>query len=114
MKRTASLLIVLSLVVLAAPAAMADNTCYICRFSFATCRPATATSTNAWTDCFSEDGICELRGSPCTPSLSASAAVPAPLASDYKVASVERLDEAQQPNADGLVASATVAAPATR
>jgi hypothetical protein len=112
MKRTASLLIVLSLVVLAAPAAMAE--CYICRFSYATCRPATATSTNAWTQCFSEDGICELSGSPCTVSASASASIPAPLASDYRVASVERLDEPQQPNADGLVATVATPAPATR
>ncbi|HEX9983559.1 MAG TPA: hypothetical protein VGF69_09855 [Thermoanaerobaculia bacterium] len=111
MKRTASLLIVLSLVVLAAPAAMAE--CFICRFSYATCRPATATSTNAWTQCFSEDGVCELSGSPCTVSPSASAAIPAPLASDYRVASVERLDEPQQ-NAGGLIAAVAAPAPATR
>ena len=87
MKRFTSLLIVLSLVVLAAPPAMAPE-CWTCRFSWATCYPASASSTQKWTQCTDGDGECYLSGSPCTPSLAASA----PLAFDYQVASVERLD----------------------
>ncbi|HEX8411689.1 MAG TPA: hypothetical protein VF883_22770 [Thermoanaerobaculia bacterium] len=91
MKRIMSLLIVLSVVALAAPPAMAAE-CWTCRFSWATCYPASASSTQRWTQCWSEDGVCELSGSPCPPALAAST----PLSVDYLVASVERVDEPQQ------------------
>ncbi|HEX8618468.1 MAG TPA: hypothetical protein VF911_12840 [Thermoanaerobaculia bacterium] len=108
MKRNA-LFVVLALVVLAAPAAMADN-CYICRFSYATCYPASPTQ-NGWTQCESAEGVCTLDGSPCGPWAKASLT---PLASEYQVATVERLDGPQQTPAEQTLVASAAAPSATR
>lgn len=108
MKRVASLLVVVSLVLLAAPSAMAA--CWICRFSYATCYPAADTNPAAWTQCTDGGGECYLDGSPCGVSERATT----PLASEFTIAAVERLDD-PQPQAEARAALvATAETPASR
>ena len=111
MKKRMTLLLVLAIALATAPAAMANH-CKRCRPLWEACALNT---TSGWVNCVWDESI-----NNCVTSVSCShlsAAVIEPLASEYAVASVERVDEAQpQTNADETrVASLeTAPAPATR
>jgi hypothetical protein len=108
-KRIALLVVVLT--VFAAPAAMADH-CFRCKIV-----PAPEVSyciyhTNAqflgWTECYSDETGCFVSGDRC---YGHPVQASTPLAADYEVASVERLDEPQTAASETVLAAA---APAKR
>ena len=86
-KRLILMLMVFALVLASAPVAMADH-CVTCRFG--TCRPAT---TAAYYSCTSNGTSCTLTGWGCGGPHPFTEEEP--LAAEFIVASVERLDEAQ-------------------
>lgn len=99
MKMRAISLLVLTLAVATAPAALASH-CRRCRVDRPTCVSA---SNYGFEICTYISGVSCILENFCGDHL---AAATAPLASEYQVASVERLDEAPQPKADEvLVAS---------
>lgn len=81
-------LLVLAIVLASAPVAMADH-CSICRNN--NCRPAV---TGGKPSCDIVSGVCTLSGLTCS---GPHPVIEEPFASEFTVASVERLDEQQQP-----------------
>ena len=108
MKRTLPLLALVSILLSFAPPAAADH-CLGCSFTL----PDTyCVSRNIGrTECQDFDGTCMTSGDSCNHSL---ASMP-PLAADFYVASVERLDDVPRPSQnETLIAAAEAARPATR
>lgn len=101
-------LLVLTLIVTIAPAALADH-CERCKPVSQTCGPA-ITSSSGYEICFEDAFGCHVEF-PCGPHLQAT---PEPLAAEFTVASVERLDEPNPPASETLIASVEAPAPATR
>jgi hypothetical protein len=101
-KRLIPLLAVIAIAFAAVPDAQA---CVRCQFSvdYSTCKWGTLFGS---TDCDDSTGQCVLSGESCRQSAAA-----APLATEYAIASVERIDEPQQP-AETLVASISLEQPA--
>ena len=94
MKKGLFALVALAMVLAAAPDAMADH-CWKCQ-NFTNCVPSTGYGTNY---CSDYSGSCVLSGGYCGgphPLIDTEE----PLAAAFVVASVERLDEPQQPRAD--------------
>lgn len=108
MKKRLLALLVLTIVMTIAPAAMADH-CARCRPVAQTCAPA---SNYGWDSCYRDEveGICYV-DTPCGDHV---AALSTPLAAEFAVASVERLDEPQTAAAATLVAAAATPVPVTR
>lgn len=109
MKKRLISLLVLTLVMALAPAAMANH-CLRCKPLAETC---VGSINYGFQYCDWDDwtGIC-VTSDPCG---NHSASLSQPLAAEYAVASVERIDEPQaNPAAETLVASAAAPAPATR
>lgn len=107
MKRLIPLIAIMLLAVTIAPGAMADH-CVRCKISMEfECNWGTNFGR---TDCFSDGFSCILSGPACNHQLAE-----APLAADFTVASVERLDEPATNAAPALVAELAkpAAAPAT-
>jgi hypothetical protein len=100
MKKRLVSLLVLSVVLTAfAPLALADH-CSICNASGTLCRPA---GSGGKPTCVVIGGVCMLSGSTCTgphPLIETE-----PLAAEFTVISVERLDEPQSPASETRVAS---------
>ncbi len=113
MKKRIFLLVVVILTLIAVPAAMANH-CVRCKPGptpgQSTCTVATGTLIGGYEGCYVENGACITFGAFCPPH---SAALTTPLASEYRVAAVERLDEPQTAASETLVAAAE-AAPSTR
>jgi hypothetical protein len=109
-KRIALLVVVLT--VFAAPSLMADH-CFRCKIvaqpGVSYCIYHTNTQFLGWTECYSDEFGCQVSGDRCYGHPLAQLSTP--LAAEYAVASVERLDEPQTANAETIVADA---APATR
>ena len=110
-KRIAFLVVVLT--VFAAPALMADH-CFKCKIVPAPEISYCVLHTNpnfktGWTECYDDELGCYPSGDRCYGHLAAQLSTP--LAAEYAVASVDRLDEPQTVKADAVVADAT---PATR
>lgn len=111
MKRIALLTAIALITVLsAAPDAMANH-CFRCKlFQQAfSCVPALGT-TPGYPICEADDHTCQTSGTQCA---THTASTP-PLASEYTVASVERLDEPDSDSRETLVAQARVAQSTTR
>jgi len=93
MKRLIPLIAIMLLVITVAPAAMADH-CVRCKISMEF--ECLWGSNFGRTDCFSDGFSCTLSGPACNHQLAA-----VPLAADFTVASVERLDNrTDQPTAE--------------
>lgn len=90
-------LLALMLVVIAAPAAMADH-CVRCEFAVPSVDCVWGTRVGR-TECDTINGVCQTFGDPCSHQTASAA-----LASEFQVASVERIDEAPAPD-EALVAS---------
>ena len=92
MKRMAPLVAIAILLLTVAPAAQADH-CFKCKaFPLQQIRRCVDAfgSFNNFTECYDiGDDDCETAGDPCSPHVAATA----PLATDYRVAKVEQLDE---------------------
>ena len=102
----AALIVVLS----AAPDAMASH-CFRCKLFQQSFDCVAATGTTPGYPICETDGItCQTSGTRCAPHT----ASVAPLASEYKVASVQRLDEPDQASGKTLVAQARAAQSMTR
>ena len=107
MKKRMTLLLVLAIALATAPAAMANH-CKRCRPLWEACQSGL---TSGFVNCEWSDEIGNCVTSPSCSHLTA--AVVAPLASEYAVASVERIDEAQpQTNADETRVASLETAPA--
>ena len=106
-KRTIPLLFAVAVMLIAAVPAQADH-CWRCRFfvDYSICSGGRLTGT---TDCDDSSGECILSGSYCTHLASALT----PLASEFEVASVERIDEKAPAPDDALVAKLDAPRPAT-
>lgn len=107
-KRIALLVAVLTIVL--APAAMADH-CFRCKIvpagEISYCIYYTNTSFQAgWTECYSDEEGCTVSGSRC---FGHPVQASTPLAAEYEVASVQRLDEAKTAIAATVIADATPA-----
>ncbi|HYC89204.1 MAG TPA: hypothetical protein VEO54_08345 [Thermoanaerobaculia bacterium] len=114
MKKRILLMVVVILLILAVPVAMANH-CRRCRPGptpgQSTCTIATGTLLGGYEGCYVENGSCITFGAACPPHTAAVT----PLAAEYRVASVERLDEPKSGAGETTVAAATVeAAPSTR
>lgn len=112
MKRALPLLFVVGILLTLAPSAMANH-CYGCKlYPEPNEEPPRCVrySNYGWTECYPnyETGFCDTYNW-CGPH-----AMLAPLASEFEVASVERLDEPQTGAGETLVASVPAATPATR
>jgi hypothetical protein len=92
MKRTIPVLFAVAILFVAAVPAQADH-CFRCEFhvDYSICRPNTNFGN---TDCDDSSGFCQLNGVQCRHTTAAVT----PLASEFQVASVERIDEAPAPN----------------
>ena len=101
-------LLVLTLIVTIAPAALADH-CERCKPVPQTCGPA-ITPNNAWEICFEDAFGCHVED-PCGIHRQPELAL---LAAEFTVASVERLDEPNPAASETLIASVEAPAPATR
>lgn len=108
-----SLLVVVLLTLFAVPAAMADH-CYRCKIvpapQVSYCITNTSTTFGGFPDCYSDETGCYVSGTQCPPH---TASLSTPLATEYRVAAVERLDEPQTAASETLVATVS-AAPSTR
>ena len=107
-KRLVLMLMVFAILLAMAPLAMADH-CKTCKFN--TCRPATVP---AYYFCDASSGTCTLTGPGCGGPHPFTEEEP--LAAEFSVASVERLDEQQQPSPaeQTRVASLETPAPSQR
>ena len=101
-------LLVLTLIVGIAPTALADH-CERCRPVPQTCGPALTPSTG-WEICYEDAFGCHVEF-PCGPH--APAVLP-PLAAEFSVATVERLDEPKTAANEALIAAVAAPAPANR
>lgn len=108
MKRILPLAVVAVMFVLAAPAAFANH-CERCRASTTVFQCIPSPVLPGQTECYADETGCWTSGIQCGPHTLASV----PLATDYAVASVERLDEPVQP-ADEIRVAVLAPAPATR
>ena len=108
MKRILPLVVVAVMLVVAAPAAFANH-CERCRVSTTVFQCISSPVLPGQTECFADETGCRTSGIQCGPHTLASV----PLATDYAVASVERLDEPAQP-ADETRVAVLAARPATR
>jgi hypothetical protein len=91
-------LLVVAILLIAAPAAMASHCdrCFVNRQTFETyCGPAVSFAGYTW--CTDLDGTCMTSGVLCTPH---AFAPELQLASEFRVVSVERLEEPRQPAAE--------------
>ena len=108
-KRIAFLVVVLT--VFAAPSLMADH-CFRCKIvpapEVSYCIYHTNPQFLGWTECYSDETGCLVSGDRCYGH--AVAQLSTPLAAEYAVASVERLDEPHTARAETIVADATPAA----
>lgn len=98
LKRTIPLLLVFAIVFAAAPQAEATH-CVRCRFTIEYSYCFYGANVGR-TECDDSSGVCVLSGNPCNHLSAANT----PLATEYQVASVERIDEAPAPN-EALVAA---------
>ncbi len=104
-------LLVLAVVVLTAPAAMAEH-CWRCKPLAQDCTVAMGVIPG-WEQCYWDPLYNQcVQENECTPHSAALAVQP--LAAEYAVASVERLDEPNTTASDTLVASLQPAAPTSR
>lgn len=105
MKRYSILLLVVAIALTSAPAAIA---CQRCKPALLACGPAAT----GWENCeWTWDNNC-ITSIPCTSLLAA--APSEPLAAEFTVASVERLDEPQAAATETVVASLEAPAPITQ
>ena len=113
MKKRIFLMVVVILTILIVPMAMASH-CLRCRpgpiVGQSTCTIATGTLLGGYEECTVENGRCQTSGAFCPPHTAAVT----PLAMEYQVAAVERLDEPQSGASETLVAAAPEATPSTR
>lgn len=115
MRKRIALLVGVALILSAAPDAFADH-CWRCRYfprlGEVACVTVNSTTIGGWTIC-EEDGTggCSVSGEECAPH---TAAFVPPLASEYTVVAVERLDEPRTAADETLVASAVANRPAIR
>ena len=93
LKRTIPLLTAFAVVLITA--APAEASCFRCRFAAPDWQYCISATFNGWTECYEDpvERTCHLAGDSCS---NLSAAVT--LASEYEVASVERIDEAPAPD----------------
>lgn len=113
MTKRIALVVGVALILSAAPDAFAGH-CWRCRYfptiGEAACVTVNSTTFGGWTSC--DDGAgCVVSGEECAPH---TAAFTPPLASEYTVVAVERLDEPRSAADETLVASAGANHPATR
>ena len=110
-KKRVVLLVAVALMIGAAPAALAEH-CLRCGWSAQLQEPVCKPAINmfaGWTECEDGGGTCSTSGTECEPHGSGLA----PLATEYTVASVERLDDAPDGADETLIAEANLSRPTT-